>query len=120
MTAVKSPSSLKVQNGDIASFPNRDAKGHNAPLWFGWLSPDAAIIHRAAEMEAPETRGSDRVAIYFTDELPRRPGRQSCGPVGLYRTGYLPSSIDELSTSKVAYAKTGSRSNPMEKTNEPD
>src|SRR5262249_23859411 len=62
MTAVKSPSSLKVQNGDVASFPNRDGKGHNAPLCFRWLSPDAEIIHRVAEMEVPETRGSDRVA----------------------------------------------------------
>src|SRR6516225_12494812 len=62
ITAVDGPSSPKVQNGDIASFPNRDVKGHNAPLWFGWLSPDAEIIHRAAEMEVPETRGSDRVA----------------------------------------------------------
>src|SRR5262245_33314390 len=95
MTTVKSPSSLKVQNGDIASFPNRDVKGHNAPLWFGWLSPDTEIIHRAAEMEVPETRGSDRVAIYFTMScLPVAQGGEAVVPSGC--TGH-PSSIDEVS-----------------------
>src|SRR5215831_17844341 len=39
---------------------------------------------------------------------------------GCTRQDVFPSSIDEPNTSRLGYAKTGTRSSPMDKTNEPD
>src|SRR5262249_5525663 len=69
MTAVDGPSSPKVQNGDIASFPNRDLKGHNAtPSWVkfmigGWECLLGIITRRTMDGRRSSLVGSARVAI---------------------------------------------------------